>query len=179
MLDDDALLHTVALSAYFGHLNRIADAVAVPLDYEVELRPPPPDPHVPALAPAPYALTRPPALDLARRPATHAALAAWQTYVFERDAPLKRDDRASIASWVAAWLGDGTSASAVGGDSELAALQALARTITLAPWQLTDASFAPLRARGHDDATLFDVCVTASTAGVVSRIAVALRALGA
>ena len=32
-LSDDDILHAILLSAYFGHLNRIADAVAVPLDY--------------------------------------------------------------------------------------------------------------------------------------------------
>src|ERR1700760_4401934 len=32
-LGDDDLVHAIALSSYFGHLNRIADAVAIPLDY--------------------------------------------------------------------------------------------------------------------------------------------------
>src|ERR1700729_250454 len=36
-LTDDDVLHAIALSSYFGHLNRIADAVAVPLDYVVAI----------------------------------------------------------------------------------------------------------------------------------------------
>ena len=32
-LSDEDVLHAVALSSYFGHLNRIADVTAVPLDY--------------------------------------------------------------------------------------------------------------------------------------------------
>lgn len=174
-LTDDDILHTVALSAYFGHLNRIADAVGVPLDYEVTLRPPPADPTVPAFAPAPHATTRAPAIELATRAATATAIDAWTSYVFDRETPLARADRLAIAQWVAGWLGDRTT-TVTGGDP---ALRALARTVTLAPWQLTDASFATLRAAGFDDARLFDACVVASTAGVVSRIAVALGALAA
>jgi hypothetical protein len=187
-LADDELLHVIALSAYFGHLNRIADAVAVPLDYDVQLQPPPADPNVPAFAPAPAPITRTPMLALAARPATHTALEAWKTYVLERDDKppmLTLADRALIAAWVAEWLGDGvtpvpdaasTATYRSLGDIEL--LRRLAETVTLAPWQLTDASYAGLRARGFDDAALFDVCVVASTAGVVSRIAVALGSLG-
>lgn len=82
-------------------------------------------------------------------------------------------ERARIAAAVAAWLGDGT-VTVPALDPEL---RALAETVTLAPWQLTDASFAPLRARGFDDAQLFAICVAASTAGVGSRIRVALASL--
>ena len=74
-LDDDALVHTIALSAYFGHLNRIADAVAVPLDFTVRHVPPATDPLVPALAPAPTPAAGEPALSLEVRPAT--ATASW------------------------------------------------------------------------------------------------------
>ncbi len=170
-LTDDDILHVLALSAYFGHLNRIADAVAVPLDYPVELRPPPADPSVPAFAPAPQAVSGGPALAIASRAATATALAAWTSYVFERDAPLARTQRDAIARAVAHWLGDASSPPARD------PLVTLAETVTLAPWQLTDASFAPLRALGMDDAAIFDACVTASTAGVQSRLDVALRAL--
>jgi alkylhydroperoxidase family enzyme len=184
---DDELLHVVALSSYFGHLNRIADAVAVPLDYAVQLMPAPADPSVPALSPAPAPITQAPVLQLAARPATHAAIEAWRAYVLERDDKppmLTLADRALIAAWVAEWLGDGVTPAPDAastatyrslGDIEL--LRRLAETVTLAPWQLTDASYAGLRARGFNDAALFDVCVVASTAGVVSRIAVALGAL--
>lgn len=147
--------------------------------------PPAADPSVPAFAPAPHAITAAPAISLAARPATHAALEAWKAYVFRDELPLAVTlaDRALIASWVADWLGDGTAKPDIVstatyrslGDIDL--LRALAETVTLAPWQLADASYAGLRARGFDDAALFDVCVVASTAGVVSRIAVALGAL--
>src|ERR1700677_642981 len=47
-LDDTALLHAVLLSAYFGHLNRIADAVGVDLDYSVTIAPLHAEPATPA-----------------------------------------------------------------------------------------------------------------------------------
>src|ERR1700733_7695646 len=42
-LTDDDVVHAIALSAYFGHLNRIADAVAIPLDYACRIAAPPID----------------------------------------------------------------------------------------------------------------------------------------
>ncbi len=179
-LGDDDILHVIALGSFFGHLNRIADAVAVPLDYEVVHAPPAVDPSGPALAPAPRLVVGRPALMLASRTATTATLAEWRTYMFERDAPLTRRQRTLIARWVATWLGDGS----ISPPSDLTAnplddaLRALAEVVTLAPWLLCDASFAPLREIGFSDAALFDVCATASTAGVFSRITVALTALG-
>lgn len=179
-LTDDDVLHAVTLASYFGHLNRIADAVAVPLDYEVRIPPPAVDPAAPALAPAPIAVTRAPAIDPARRPATAAALAAWRDHVFDRDAPLTRRQRTVIARWVALWLGDGS----ISAPFDLTAnpiddaLRELAETITLAPWKLDDASFTRLRRAGFSDERLFDACVVASSTGVFSRIAVALGALG-
>ena len=158
-LDDDAILHVVLQAAYFGHLNRIADATGVPLDYEVQLAAEHADPSAPALPPAPRFVTGRPAIDLSRRPTTQAALSEWRRYLIEKDAPLSRRQRTLIARWVAA------------------ALQTLAETVTLAPWQLTDASFAALRDEGFDDAALFDVCATASSATMFSRIEVALAAL--
>jgi hypothetical protein len=174
-LDDEALLHTIALSAYFNHLNRIADAVAVPLDYEVRHMPPATDATVPALAPAPAPLGGEPVLALASRAATATAIEAWQAHVYDRDAPLSRDERAAIRGWVAAWLGDPRHAPTgmVDPDSHR-----LAELVTLAPWQLADAAFAPLRARGWDDEKLFDAVMTASTAGLSSRLHVALVAVG-
>lgn len=172
-LEDEALLHTIVLSSYFGHLNRIADAVAVPLDYDVRHAPPPTDPSVPARAPAPAPVIGEPALSLAQRPASAAAIEAWQSYLFDRDAPLSRDERAQIRGWVAAWEGD-PRFSAPAGDPDL---HRLAEVVTLAPWQLGDHVFAPLRARGWDDAKLFDAVATASTSGMISRIHVALVAL--
>ncbi len=53
----------------------------------------------------------------------------------------------------------------------------LVEQVSLAPWQLGDASFAELRAAGYDDARLFDLCAAASSFGVFSRLRVALIAL--
>jgi hypothetical protein len=170
-LTDDERVHAIALAAFFGHLNRIADAVAVPLDYRVEHEPPHANPTTPALAPAPA--IRACTLDLSRRPATQTALATWHAHVFERDAPLARPQRALIARHTGALLGqlvDGPAPSTTLDH----ALIALAEVVTLAPWQLSSASYAPLRSLALDDAAIFDAVVTASTAGVVSRIAVAL-----
>lgn len=178
-LTDDELLHAITLASYFGHLNRVADAVAVPLDYTVQLEVPHADPATPPLAPAPVAITGRPTIELQRRPATAAALAAWRTYTFDRDAPLGRRQRTVIARWVALWLGDG----GISAPDDLTvnplddALRELAEVITLAPWRLADTSFARLRAAGFDDAMLFDACTVASSTGVFSRITVALSAL--
>lgn len=179
-LTDEDILHAIMLSAYFGHLNRIADAVAVPLDYVVQLPVPVADPTVPALAPSPIAVTGRPAIDPARRPATVAAIAAWRTYVFDRDAPLSRRQRTVIARWVSHYLGDGgiSSPDDLTANPIDSALRELAEVVTLAPWQLGDASFATLRSHGLDDAALFDACAVASSAGTFSRITVALAALG-
>jgi alkylhydroperoxidase family enzyme len=185
-LADDDVIHAVALASLFGHLNRIADAVAVPLDYAVRHSPPAADAAVPAWPAAPGWVGfdrsghEQPGLDLARRPATEVAIAAWRDYVMHRPAPLDAQQRALIARSVARLLGD---ARAVDGVDDCAAsdldgpLIALAERVTLAPWQLGPASYAPLRAAGFDDAAVFDVCATASSAGAFSRIHVALAAL--
>jgi alkylhydroperoxidase family enzyme len=167
-LSDDELLHAIALAAFFGHLNRIADAVAVPLDYEVRHLPSHAEPATPALHPAPAPRRGTPPLDLVSRPATAAALTAWRDYLVARDPA-----NLTIAAWVAGLVGDGDP---VPGDDS--ALRRLVDTVTLAPWQLGDCAFAALRAVGYSDAALFDVCAAASSFGVFSRIRVALIALG-
>lgn len=178
-LSDEEVLHAVALASYFGHLNRIADATAVPLDYEVRTLPAHADPSVAPWPEAPRLVTGRAALDIAGRPTTASALTEWRTYMFHRDAPLTRRQRTVIARHVAAWLGDG----GISPPDDLTvnpldeALRALAYEVTLAPWRLSDASFEALREAGFDDAALFDVCATASSAGVFSRLAVALAAL--
>jgi alkylhydroperoxidase family enzyme len=177
-LSDDDVVHAIALSAFFGHLNRIADAVGAPLDYEVRHVPPHAEPATPAFAPAPTARTGPSDLSLAKRPATATALARWRAYVEERDAPLSRRQRGLVARWVARLVGDGTRAGDdAPGDAVERALRSIVETITLAPWRLSPTSFAELRGLGFDDAAQFDACVIATTANVVSRIDVALGAL--
>jgi alkylhydroperoxidase family enzyme len=179
-LTDDDVLHVIALASYFGHLNRIADAVQAPLDYAVTLEPPRADPSIAPWPAAPQLVVTRPAIDIARRPATANAFTEWRHYIFySHDAPLTRRQRTLIARWVAAWLGDG----GISPPTDLTvnpldeALRTVAEVVTRAPWQITDETFAPLRERGFDDAGIFDVCATATSAGVFSRIEVALAAL--
>jgi alkylhydroperoxidase family enzyme len=167
-LSDDEVLHAIALSAFFGHLNRIADAVGVALDYAVRHLPPPAEPATPPLHRAPAARRGTPALAIEARPATAAALTAWRDYLVARNPA-----NLQIAAWVAGLLGDGDPAP--GEDQQ--ALCDLVEQVMLAPWRLDDDSFAPLRAIGYDDAALFDACAAASSFGVLSRIRVALTAL--
>lgn len=179
-IDDDAILQIIALAAFLGHLNRMADAVSISLDYDVEIKPPEAHPESPPFWTAPIAISNRPVLELSRRPATESLMTAWRTYITTRDAPLHRRQRTVIARWVALWLGDGGISSPV--DLTVNplddALRELAETITLAPWRMPHASFAPLRSAGLDDAALFEACAVASSCGMFSRIAVALAALG-
>lgn len=179
-LSDEDVLHVVALSAFFGHLDRIADAVAAPLDYEVKLEPPRANPSAPPWPAAPELVVGRPAIDIARRPATAAAFTEWRHYIFySHDTPLTRRQRTLIARWVATWLGDG----GISSPTDLTvnplddALRSVAEVVTRAPWRITEQTFAPLRAVGFDDAAIFDVCATTTSAGVFSRIEVALAAL--
>ena len=181
-LSDEDVLHVVTLSSYIGHQCRIAAATGVPLDYEVKLEPPPIDRAKAPWPVAPSLLAGRPAIDIARRPATANAFTEWKHYIFySHDAPLTRRQRTLVARWVATWLGDG----GISPPTDLTfnplddALRTLAEVVTLQPWQITDDTFAPLRRAGFDDRGVFDVCATASSAGVFSRIEVALAALSA
>ena len=184
-LSDDDVLHAIALAAYFSHLNRIADAVGVPLDFVVRREPPPPERAIPPFLAAPAPVTGAPALDLARREPTATALAAWMEHVARPSPALDGYRRAMIATRVGRLVGDATGdqagdAAPRAGDAEAIdrALLELADRITLAPWTLDAASYAPLRDAGFTDRDVFDACVVASSAGVFSRIEVALIALG-
>ncbi len=178
-LSDEDILHLVALTSYFGHLNRIADVTGVPLDYAVVLAAPPVDPSAPALRSAPQLVVGRPAIEMTRRPATHAALAEWRKYIFHRDTPITRRQRVLLARWVATWLGDG----GISPPTDLTvnpldeALRAFAERVTLAPWKIGEAELTTLRDAGFDDAAIFDVTATITSAGVFSRIEVALAAL--
>ncbi|MGE0396108.1 MAG: carboxymuconolactone decarboxylase family protein [Kofleriaceae bacterium] len=179
-LDDDDILHAIMLSSHVGHMDRVADAVGISLEYDVEIKPPLADQSSPALAAAPVPIIGRPVIDPTRRPAAVAAFAAWRSYMYERDAPLSRRQRTVIARWVALWLGDAS----ISPPDDLTinplddALRELAHVVTLAPWTLSDATFAGLRAAGFDDAALFDACTVASSMTVFSRMTVALAALG-
>lgn len=180
-LSDDDVVHALTLAAFFGHLNRVADAVAVPLDYQVRHQPPPADPLTAPWPTAPASRGAPSSLgplELARRPATASALSAWRTYVMDREAPLPRRPRELVAAHVASWLGAAAPPPPPQDELETA-LCALARQVTLAPWQLGAPSFTRLRDLGLHDEELFDTCVAASTAGMLARLSVALQALAA
>jgi alkylhydroperoxidase family enzyme len=166
-LVDAEIVHAIALSAYFGHLNRIADAVAMPLDYAVAHMPPPAEPATPAYDRPPRVVRGTPALDLADRPATADAFAAWRAYVVGREPA-----GSALEAWVAGLVGDGDPVAPPADPT-----YDLVERVTLAPWQLADATFAPLRARGHDDAALFRIISAASSFGTFARTRVALIAL--
>jgi alkylhydroperoxidase family enzyme len=167
-LGDAEIVHAIALTSYFGHLNRIADATAVPLDYHVQLAPMHAEPATPPLARAPARIDGAPVLSLDIRPATAAALRAWSDYLLDRDPA-----NAEIAAWAAELVGDGAPA---GG--EISERRRLVEIVVLAPWRLSDDTFAPLRAIGYDDTRLFGLCAAASSFGTMSRLRVALIALG-
>ncbi len=180
-LTDDDILHAVLQSAYFNHLNRIADVVAQPLDYTVRHLPPAVNREVPARAPAPSVVGGPYAIDPAGRAATWHALETWRDYILDHDERsgskrLPQSRRLVIASHVARL---------VGSDDDVAAptdaldrlLVDLATQVALRPWSITDLTLAPLRALCLPDATLFDACATASAIDTHARVLVALRAL--
>jgi alkylhydroperoxidase family enzyme len=179
-LDAGAILHAILQASLFGHFNRIADAVGVDADYPDSFGAPHLEPATPAYlcpgsAPDPDAV-RP--IELGARAGAADLLAAWRAHALDRDLPLTRRHRALIAHIVAVRLGD-LSVKEAAPDTLLDhALADLADVVTLAPWRLGPAAFAPLRALGlADDAEVFDAVATASSCTVFSRIAVTLAAL--
>jgi len=186
-LDDAAILHAVLLASYFGHLNRLADAVGIELDYQVVNPPVPPDPLTPPFPraprerwPAPQAAQ---AVNLDLRPGAADALAAWRAHVLEREAPLSRPERARIAGTVAEHLGDAAGVERFRTDTPRTrldvALVALAEVVTLSPWKLGAGTVAALRDAGLDsDLAVFDAISTATSCTTFSRVQVALCALG-
>lgn len=182
-VDEETVLHVIALASFFGYLNRVADAVGIELDYDVAL-PPPPDPETPPLprpAPPDWPFPERAPLAIADRAETAAAIAAWREHVLGRDAPLSLARRGLIARTVAESLGDldGVRQNVVAPrDAVEVAIGAYAELLTRAPWRLGAEAIAPLRAGGLDDEALFDVIATASFATFTSRLAVALAALG-
>lgn len=184
-LVDEEILQVVLLASLFGHLNRVADAVGIELDYRVVHAPPAAVPATPPY-PRPAPSQRPlleggRALELAMRPAAVEALAAWQHHALLRDAPLDRRQRALIRSTVAERLGDRSVADPIAPASALdEELVRAAEETTLTPWRLGAATVARLRSAGlPDDAAVFDALATAAACTAFSRIPVALAALGA
>ena len=134
-------MHAIALSAFFGHLNRIADFVGVPLHYEVLYLPPHAEPATPALSRVTARLHGTPALAMESRPATNASLLAWRDCIISRT-PMS----AQSAAWVAELLGDGEPV-----PEEPSVLRQLVECVTLAPWQCRNESFTELRETAFDD----------------------------
>jgi hypothetical protein len=175
------VLHAILQASLFGHLNRMADAVGVDCDYPDSFGAPRQEPATPHYRSAgashePHE-TQP--IDLALHAGAVERMGAWQRYVLERDAPLTRHQRQMIATAVATRLGD-ASMPAVAPDTALErALVDLADIVTLAPWRLGPAAFAPVRNAGLPaDEDIFDAVATASSCTVFSRVRVALAALG-
>lgn len=182
-LPDESLVQVVLLSSFFGHLNRVADAVGIELDYPAVVKPPHAEPATPPYLRAPPAagsgVTRSSALEVALRPGVVEPLAAWHAHVLAREAPLDRRQRALIAYAVAERLGDCTTEPAAPGSALDRALVATADEVTLAPWRLGAGTVDRLREAGlQDDAVLFDAIATAASCATFSRIRVALAALG-
>jgi alkylhydroperoxidase family enzyme len=170
-LSDEDIVQVVVQSAFFGHLNRVADAVAVPLDYQVQHPPPPANILAPRLQAAPLAVGGERGrLSLALRPATQTALAAWHAHI------QNKRFYALIAARVAYLIGESAETPVAADDLERAVL-ALVTEITLAPWLLLDADYAELRALGLDDTAIFDIVATASAATMFSRLAVAFAVI--
>jgi uncharacterized protein YciW len=175
-LDEASVLHVIVLSAFFGYLNRVADAVGIELDYEVAEPPPPADAATLAL-PRPDAderpdLLAPRPLELEMRPGAAELFAGWRAHVMERDAPLPRAQRLAIAAVVADATGENVELLALP-----PALHDYADIVARAPWRLGAEALAPLRTLGLDDAALFDVIQVAAYQSFASRLAVALAAL--
>jgi alkylhydroperoxidase family enzyme len=182
-LPDETIVHVVLLSSLFGHLNRVADAVGIELDYSVAIVPPHAEPATPSyLRPAPAEWPE----ATARHPLPlriSESLAAWRAHALEREAPLDRHQRAVLAHAVAERLGDAATvwATAIAPTSRLdEALVAAADEVTLAPWRLGADTVSALRQAGLvTDAAIFDALATAAACTTFSRIRVALAALGA
>ncbi|HTJ45600.1 MAG TPA: hypothetical protein VL463_26035 [Kofleriaceae bacterium] len=176
-LDDATILHVIMLSSFFGYLNRVADAVGIELDYDVMVRPPPPDPETPPLV-RPSHDERPAPdqgpLTITMRPGAIEALAAWNDHVMERDAPLTRAQRLLISRVAADTVGDASLPPPEPSDHPIVALT---ETIALAPWRLGEAALAPLREAGMSDEAIFDAISVAAFANFASRLNVALAAL--
>jgi hypothetical protein len=193
-LADEPVLTVIALSATFNYLNRMADAIGIELDYDVQIRPPAAVPDTPALARAePSAWPDPDAprpLDVSRKPALAEALAHCRAYVMERDAPLSIPQRQVIARAVAERLGDAATVRRLSHSephttphveprSEVdRTLERFADVATLAPWRLGAQTFEMLRAALRTDLAAFDAIAVAAFANLASRLDVALAALG-
>lgn len=188
-LSDETTVQVVLLASLFGHFNRIADAVGIELDYDVQLRPPHAEPATPDyLQPEPAewptstsASWAESALTMELRPGAVQLLAAWRSHTLLRPTPLSRHQRSLISRTVGRCLGDAAAVHTQGGAPSSALEAALVTTaceVVRAPWRLGANTVARLRGAGlQTDAQIFDAIATASSCVTFSRITVALAAL--
>jgi hypothetical protein len=181
-VSDEGIVQAVTIGGIFNYVTRVADGVGLEFDYESALPRLQVDTSVEAL-PRPDVSAWPtpsasPELTLHHRPATEAAFARWRDYVFNREAPLGRRDRAVLARAAAINVCDAEGARAFA-DGEPRSprevvLAAYATKLTLTPWRMTEADLAPLRAEGLDDAGVLDVVSLVALQNTLSRIRLAL-----
>lgn len=176
-LSDDAILQTVALSAFFNYLNRVADAIDLDFDYQSAL------PRI-SRDPAREPLARPPparwprahalGLRLAARAKTAEAYGRWRSYVMEREAPLSRRDRRVLARAVAQTLCDAATCEALADASPRgareSALAAYAEKLSLTPWRLAREDLQGLTTLGLSDEGVLDVISVSAHQTTASRL---------
>lgn len=181
-MSEPSMLHAVVLASYFNYLNRVADAVDIDFDYDSPLprlrvdraREPLPLPEPGDWPDRPAPLP----LKLAQRPNTHAPFRQWEQYVLEREAPLSRRDRQVLARSVAGSLADRKGhqrfEDAAPSSAREQVLARFGELLTRAPWRLSDAALAELRALGLDDLGLLDAISVASFQNTASRLSLLL-----
>jgi alkylhydroperoxidase family enzyme len=180
-LSERGVAQAAAVIAFFNYVTRCADALGLELDYESALERLRIDANRPARARgvARPALDRPadrPGLSLL--PRVSAAWREWRTYLFERDRPLSRAERAAVACAVADALGDAPSSAALrpianaGGRIEAALPYAV--KLTLRQWSATRDDLDALRAAGMDDAALLDLVSVIASQNAFSRLELAV-----
>jgi uncharacterized protein YciW len=183
-LGDEALVQATGIAGFFCYVTRVADATGIDYDYVSPLPLLEPDRAREPLPRPPRERwphgSRSPRLTLDLRPATAAALAAWEEYLFDRDVPLARRERRLLAARAAGHACDaaGTARHGAGepaGERE-ARLAAFADRLSLAPWTTSAADLDALRAAGLDDAALLDAIGTVAYQSARSRIDLALAA---
>jgi hypothetical protein len=175
-------VQAVIVASMFNCFTRVADATGIDFDYTSPLprltvdhaREPLPRPE-----PGSWPKRGPiPGLSMTLRPASQAALARWSEYVFERDAPLSRRDRAVLARTVAQHVCDSVGVEsrpdAAPRDNREEALAAYAQKLTLTPWRMSASDLQPLRNEGLDDRGILDVISVIALENVLARLRLAL-----
>jgi uncharacterized protein YciW len=182
-ISDEGIVQAACVAAFFNYVTRIADGTGLEWDYESPLPrvqidrsraavERPPRDRWPSMGSRPLA-------SLSLRPQTQQSLAQWDAYMFERDAPLTRRQRA-IISRAAAWETCDQSGADRWPDADPRndaerALVSYARRLSNAPWSVGEADLLPLRELGLDDRGLLDVISLVAYQNTLSRLALALR----